>query len=130
VPEFSRHRRTQTSPRLFSAMTEIPDTELLGDLEAKRDWLRSNPTGVAAAVTKRKIRELEREAAQRGLKTEAGRPQRRTLGRSVWYVVNAKETAANRSLHADRTCMHLADSQVREATDHEQDRLTICSSCS
>lgn len=110
---------------IISAMFYLTDDALLAELAAKRDWLRSNPTGMAASVTKRKIKELEREATERGLETAAVRPQRRTLGRSVWWVVDAKETASNRSLHTDRTCMHLADSQVREATEREQDRLTI-----
>ena len=134
IKAFDRARVPPTRPEPdessnIGAMTDVPDTELLADLEAKRDWLRSNPTGMAAAVTKRKIRELEREAERRGLEAEGSRPQQRTLGRSVWYVVNATETATNRSLHADRTFMHLADSQVREATEYERDRLTICSSC-
>ena len=113
-----------------SRMTDMTDNELLTELDAKRDWLRSNPTGMAGSVTKRKIKELEREAEQRGLETKPARPQGQTLGRSVWFVVDARETVPNRSLHADRGCMHLADSRVREATDQEREQLTICPTCS
>lgn len=126
----ARRTPSETRHRFTGAMTELTDTALAAEVAAKRDWLRANPTGMLASATKRKIKELEREAADRGLEPEAARPQARAAGRSAWFVVDAKETSANRSLHADRACMHLADSQVREATEYERNRLTICTTCS
>jgi hypothetical protein len=111
-------------------MTDPTDNQLLVDLRAKRDWLRANPSGMAAATTKRKMKEIERELERRGIDVDASpQSQRSTLGLSLWYVVDVNETVTSRSLHADRTCMHLSDSKIREATDYEREHLAICSSC-
>lgn len=115
-------------------MTDLTDNELLVDLRAKRDWLRRNPTGMAAFTTKRRIKEIERELADRGVNVEApdaasGRPG---LSLSVWYVaVNAKDQPAQ-CIHADRDCMHLSGTgiaNVREATEIEIARLAVCATC-
>jgi hypothetical protein len=111
-------------------MTDLTDNELLVELRAKRDWLRANPKGMAAATTRRKMKEIEREVERRGIDVAAWpESQRSRLGLSVWYVVDVKETLASRSLHADRACTHLNDSKIREATDYERDHLAICSPC-
>ena len=111
-------------------MTSPTDNELLADLRAKRDWLRGNPGGMAASTTKRRIREIERELEARGVRVETDVGSRHAqLGRSVWYVVDTRETAGNRCLHAERTCMHLDESTLREATDYERDHLPVCSTC-
>jgi hypothetical protein len=110
-------------------MTDLTDNELLVELRAKRDWLRTNPSGMAAATAKRKIKEIERELESRRIAVEASpQSQRSMLGLSVWYVVDVKETVASRSLHADRACTHLNESKIREATDYEREHLAICSS--
>lgn len=109
-------------------MTHLTDQALLAELRAKREWLRSNPGGATAAMTKRRIKEMEREAAERRLDTQVSARSRAGLGLTAWYVVD-KEPSTNRSLHRDRACMHLTDSVVREATEHERDQLAICSTC-
>ncbi len=110
-------------------MTDLTDQALLAELRAKREWLRSNPGGATAAMTKRRIKEMEREAADRGLDAEVSARSRSGLGLTAWYVVD-KQTSTTRSLHRDRACMHLVDSEVREATERELDQLAICSTCS
>lgn len=110
-------------------MTDLTDQALLAELRAKREWLRSNPGGATAAMTRRKVKEMEREAADRGLDPEVSPRSRSETGLTAWYVVEAK-TSTRRSLHRDRACMHLADSVVREATELERDQLAICSTCS
>ena len=97
-------------------MLHLTDNELLVELRAKRDWLRANPTGMAASTTKRRMKEIERELASRGVDVDAeSRSQRSRLALSVWYVVDQQPTTS-RAVHADRDCLHLMDSRVREAT--------------
>jgi len=75
-------------------MTDRTDKELLVDLLAKREWLRRNPTGMAALTTKRRVKEIERELEIRGVDVEApnAASDRPRLGLSTWYVaVNDKD---------------------------------------
>jgi hypothetical protein len=116
-------------------MDDKSDDELLHDLWAAREWLRHNPTGMQAEMTKRRIRELERELKRRGVDVEAAGETcgRGRLGRSVWFVaVNSKDRPGD-CIHADPHCMHLSDTRhdrVREATESEIDRLAPCTTCS
>lgn len=114
-------------------MTHPTDKELLADLLAKRDWLRRNPTGMAALTTKRRIKEIERELESRGVaferSTVASSPR---PSRTIWYVAVNDRDQPGQCIHAERDCMHLSDTRlerVREATEHEIAHLAICSTC-
>jgi len=115
-------------------MTDRTDKELFVDLMAKRDWVRRNPTGMAALTTKRRIKEIERELESRGVDFAAPRPgsSRPRLGLSIWYVAVNDRDQPGQCVHADRGCMHLSDTRlqrVRQATEGEIARLAICSTC-
>ena len=115
-------------------MTDRTDKELLFDLVAKRDWLRRNPTGMAALTTKRRIKEIERELEHRGVSVEApdAGSGRTGLSLSVWYVAVTDKDQPGQRIHADRDCMHLSGTgiaNVREATESEIARLPICGTC-
>ena len=115
-------------------MTEGTDKELLVDLLAKREWLRRNPSGMAALTTKRRIKEIERELESRGVDVEppSAGSERPRLGLSSWYVAVNDKGQPRQCIHADRGCMHLSDTRlqrVREATEGEIARLPICATC-
>jgi hypothetical protein len=115
-------------------MTHPTDNELLVDLRAKREWLRRNPTGMAALTTKRRIREIERELESRGVDVEAPKAAtgRTRLSLSVWYVAVNDRDQPGQCIHADPGCMHLSDTRiqnVREATESEIERLAVCATC-
>jgi hypothetical protein len=89
-------------------MADRTNKELLVDLLAKREWLRRNPTGMAALTTKRRIKEIERELESRGVdldapKAASGRPR---LGLSIWYVAVNDRDQPGQCIHPDRECMH------------------------
>jgi hypothetical protein len=110
------------------------DKELLVDLLAKREWLRRNPTGIAALTTKRRIKEIERELESRGVDLDAPKAasSRPRLGLSIWYVAVNDKGQPRQRIHADRGCVHLNDTRlqgVREANEAEIARLPVCSTC-
>ena len=95
---------------------------LVVEWRAKREWLRSNPTGAGAAVTKRRLKQLEREIKELRLDLE----QAALSSATAWWVT---ASGVGRSRHLDRQCLHLSDSVVREATEAELLDLPICSTC-
>jgi hypothetical protein len=110
------------------------DNELIVDLLAKREWLRHNPTGMAALTTKRQIKALERELESRGVDVDAAQTTlgRTRLGLSAWYVATNQRDQPKQCKHADRHCLHLSATPlalIREATDSEIELLPTCSTC-
>lgn len=106
-------------------MAKLTDEEMLAELCAKKAWLRAHPTGSGAAVTKRAVRVLERELEERGVEVgDDSTPG--TAGRTTYYVANSP---AARSLHVDPGCLHLMDSEVREADESQLRRFSVCSPC-
>lgn len=112
--------------------SDSTDNELLVELRAKRDWLRAAQSGMATTITKRRIKEIERELAARGIDLELATESKRVKRELTrWYVIDIDERSArDRMLHLDRGCLHLGPSKIGEATDLELERLKTCSACS
>ena len=100
----------------------MTDYELLAEWRGKREWLRGNPSGAGAAVTRRRLEELEREIHERALDLKESGP---LSSATIWWVT---ASGVGRFRHNDRECLHLSDSVVREAAEAEL-RLPICSTC-
>ena len=107
------------------------------EYQAKRDWLRSNPTGMLAKSVMRELRAWERELAEQGTTVEAWMATDRVrLGLTPWFVVyfhdRPGQPLGSRVRHHDRYCTGILDhpdEDVRQATEIEIEALPPCQWC-
>jgi hypothetical protein len=107
------------------------------EYQAKRDWLRSNPTGVQARSLMRELRAWERELIEQGTTVEAWLATDRVrLGLTPWFVAyfydRPGKPLGSRVRHHERYCTAIAeipDEDVREATESEIKELPPCAWC-
>ena len=107
------------------------------EYQGKRDWLRSNPTGMLARSVMRELREWERELVEQGTTVEAWLASERVqLGLTPWFVAyfhdRPGQPLGSRVRHHDRYCtfiVEIPDDDVREATEIEIKELPPCAWC-
>ena len=101
------------------------------EYQAKRDWLRSNPTGMLAKSVMRELRAWERELAEQGTTVEAWMATDRVrLGLTPWFVVyfhdRPGQPLGSRVRHRDRSCTGIGRSRMKMCARRPKPRSKTC----
>jgi len=125
--------------------SDYTDSALVHELQAQRDWLRTNANAPRwqQRDLQKKIRAMEAEIAERGLAIAAStvpeaNAEAARLGLTSWFVGfhhdRPGQPLASSRRHHDRHCRgiveHYSDADVRTVTEAEFERLPPCKYCS